>query len=255
MRQPSLNLCLPLLALLAVPAAVLAQDAPAQDFSVTGSVTGISQYRLRGISVSDEKPAVQASLNVAHKSGLYAGVWASSLDGFGTFGGANTELDGIAGYTTALGSTTLDGGLVAYTFPGTHGHTYTEVFASVAHPIGPATAKLGLFYAPKRQSIGDADHLYSYGELALPLADTPVTLKAHLGYTTGTGSIYAGPRGHYLDYSLGADLAFGPLTLNLSYVGTDIRRQEADAFYTVQGGKAGRRLVDGAMVVSLTASF
>lgn len=246
----TLALCAPV----ALPLHGLAQDA-AGNFTLTGSATGISQYRLRGVSVSDEKPALQASLNVAHKSGFYAGLWASSLDGFGTYGGADVELDVIAGYTTAVASATVDGGLVLYTFPGTRGHTYTELFGSVSHAIGPVNAKLGVYYAPKRRSIGDADHVYPFADFAWPLEGTPVTLKAHLGYTTGTGSVYAGPRGHYLDYSVGADLAWRALTFNLSYVGTDIRKSEADAFYTVPGGKTGRRLVDGAVLFSVTAAF
>lgn len=247
---------LSLLALALALAAPLAQAQTAVgDFTLTGSVTGISQYRLRGVSVSDEKPALQASVTATHAAGAYIGLWGSSLKGFGSFGGADIEFDGIAGYSTTLGSATVDGGVVLYTFPGTHGHTYTELFGSVAHAIGPANAKLGVYYAPKRQSIGDADNLYTTADLAWPLAGTPVTLKAHLGYTTGTGSTLAGPRGHYLDYSAGADLAWKALTFNLSYVGTDIRKGEADAFYTVPGGKAGRRIVDGAFVFSVTAAF
>lgn len=247
----TLALLTPLLATLPVHA----QNTTAGDFTLTGSVTGVSQYRLRGISVSDEKPALQASLTATHQSGFYAGLWGSSLKGFGTYGGADTELDAIAGYSHALDSATMDGGLVVYTFPGTHGHTYTELFASISHPIGPVNAKFGLNYAPKRRSIGNADHFYSYADLAMPLQDTPVTLKAHLGYTTGTGSIYAGPQGHYLDYSLGAELTWRMLNIGLSYVGTNISRAQADAFYTVPGGKRGRSLVNGALVLSVGVAF
>lgn len=246
---------LALLASLASALPAQAQDATAGGFTLTGSVAGVSQYRLRGVSVSDGKPALQAGLTAAHPSGFYAGLWGSSLKGFGTYGGADTELDAVGGYSQALGSATVDGGLVAYTFPGTHGHTYTELFASVSQPIGAVNAKFGLNYAPKRRSIGNADHLYTYADLALPLQGTPVTLKAHLGYTAGKGSIYAGPAGHYLDYSVGAEYAWKMLTIGLSYVGTNINGAQADAFYTVLGGKRGRDLVSGAFVLSATVNF
>lgn len=252
MKKPALLI---LLALAAWPSASIAQDDGGSALTVSGSVTGISQYRLRGISFSDEKMAIQGSVTVAHKSGFYVSTWSSSLAGYGTFGGANMELDAIGGYSTTLGSTTLDGGLVWYFFPGTSGHQYAEVYASVSHPAGPAKAKIGVNYAPRRASIGDADNLWVYGDLSMPLAGTPVTLRSHVGYTDGKGSIYAGPRGHYLDYSAGADVSWKNLTFNLSYVGTDINRDEADAYYTYPGTKPGRAIVDGAAVLSLTAAF
>jgi uncharacterized protein (TIGR02001 family) len=241
---------------LAFSANTLAQEtAAAEDFTLTGSITGISQYRLRGVSFSDEDPAIQGGLTLAHKSGFYVGAWTSNLAGYGTFGGANLELDAIGGYSAKAGDTTLDGGLVWYSFPGTNGHGYAEIYGSATHPVGPADFKLGLNYAPKRQAIGDADNLYTYAELALPIEGTPVTLKGHVGYTTGKGSIYAGPTGHYLDYSAGAEITHGKFTLGLSYVGTNISRSQADDYYTVADGKAGHQLVDGAFLVSLSAAF
>lgn len=250
-----LTFCL-LLAAAALPAAAHAQDAePAGDFTITGSVTGVSQYRLRGISLSDEDFALQGGITVAHSSGFYVGTWASSLAGFGTFGGANTELDGIIGYSATLGDTTLDGGLIWYFYPGTSGHTYEEIYVSVTQPIGPVEAKLGANYAPSRASIGDNDNLWVYGDLSAPIPSTPIVLKGHLGYTTGEGSIFSGPTGEYFDYSLGADITVKNLTLNVSYVGTDIDSADADAYFTVPGGRPGSDIVDGTVLVSLTAAF
>ena len=247
---------LPLLAAGMAPAAAFAEETEAatSDITVSGSVGLASQYRLRGISLSDEDIAVQGGITVAHSSGFYVGTWASNLGGFGTFGGSNMELDAIVGYSKTIDKTTLDGGLVWYFFPGTDGHQYTELYASVSHPIGPVKAKVGAYYAPKRKAIGDADNLYVYGDLALPIKDTPVTLKAHLGYTDGDSTL-AGPDGHYLDYSVGADVAWKNLTFNVSYVDTDMGGADADAFFSVPGGKKGRSIVDGAAVVSVTAAF
>lgn len=247
---------LPLLAIGMTPVAAYADDGEvsASDITVSGSVGLTSQYRLRGISMSDEDIAVQGGITLTHSSGFYVGAWASSLGGFGTFGGSNMELDAIAGYSTTVGKTTLDGGLVWYFYPGTDGHQYAELYGSVSHPIGPVKAKVGAYYAPKRKSIGDEDNIYVYGDLALPIKDTPVTLKAHLGYTNGDSAL-AGPDGHYLDYSVGADVAWKNLTLNVSYVDTDMGGADADAFFTVPGGKRGRSIVDGAVVASLTATF
>ena len=72
---------------------VTAEAAPPPAITVSGSATIASDYRFRGVSQSDQEMAVQGGITVAHESGLYAGVWASNLAGWGTFGGANMELE------------------------------------------------------------------------------------------------------------------------------------------------------------------
>jgi uncharacterized protein (TIGR02001 family) len=240
-----------------LPGSALAQQTEvlADPFAVTGNVTAVSDYRLRGISLSDEEPAIQGGITVAHESGLYVGGWASSLAGYGTFGGANIEADALVGYTTAVGKAAVDGGLIWYFYPGTSGHDYGELYTSVSHPIGPVRAKLGANYAFDQDSIGDVDNLWVYGDLVLPLAGTPITLRGHLGYTDGEGSIFAGPRGHYLDYAAGADITWKQLTFGITYLGTDIDREEADVFFSVPGARPGGDIVDDALVVSLNAAF
>ena len=92
-------------ALFVFPAAVQAQSATETappPVTVSGSVAIASDYRLRGISQSDEHMAVQGGITVSHESGLYVGTWASNLAGWGTFGGANMELDLIGGYKTKI---------------------------------------------------------------------------------------------------------------------------------------------------------
>ena len=49
-------------------------------------------------------------------------------------------------------------------------------------------------------------------------------------------------------------MAWKNLTLNVSYVDTDMGGTSADAFFA-GGDKRGRSIVDGAAVVSLTAAF
>ena len=85
----------------------------------------------------------------------------------------------------------------------------------------------------------------------MPVADTPITLKAHVGYTTGKNSSVSGPDGDYLDYSVGVDFTYRTLTLNVSYVDTDIGKAAADSYYTV----GGHDIVDGAVLATLTAAF
>jgi len=53
---------------------------------------------------------------------------------------------------------------------------------------------------------------------------------------------------------VGADLAYGPLVLNVSYVGTDLNKDFADANYNL-GSELGHKLTRGRVVATLTAAF
>lgn len=87
-----------------------AADAAPPAIGVSGSVAIASDYRFRGVSQSDEQLAVQGGITLSHESGFYIGTWASNLAGWGTFGGANMELDLIGGYKASLAdNATLDG--------------------------------------------------------------------------------------------------------------------------------------------------
>jgi uncharacterized protein (TIGR02001 family) len=95
---------------------------PTPALTATGSLTLASQYRFRGISLSDEEIALQGTVNLNHKSGFYAGVWGSTLDGFGELGGSNLELDLYVGYKRqVVPGVTVDAGLLYYAYPGSSG--------------------------------------------------------------------------------------------------------------------------------------
>lgn len=242
---------------IATAAPAFAEDAPPSDITVTGSVTVATEYRLRGISQTDGDAAIQGGLTVSHSSGFYVGAWASNLAGYGSFGGSNMELDLIGGYTKSLGPVTLDGGGVYYVYPGTSGHGYFEVYGSVASKLGPVNAKLGAYWAPKQSNIG-GHNIWVYSDLGLPIQGTPITLKAHAGYSDGTSGYTWGK--NVFDYSVGADLSYKNLTLNVSYVGTDISKSDAFLWdkYDGLGNEvlgSGRDITKGKVVASLTATF
>lgn len=234
-----------------VPSAY-AQDEPAGDLTITGSATIASEYRLRGISQTDSDPAIQGAITVAHSSGIYVGTWASNLAGFGSFGGSNMELDLIAGFSTDVSGVTLDGGVVYYLYPGTSGTDFLDIYGAVSAPVGPVSAKAAIYYAPSDDALGGNDNTWIFGELAAAIPDTPITLKGHVGYTWGA---LGGPNEKYLDYAVGVDVTWKNLTANISYIGTDIDKADADAFYSVPGNKIGHKLTKGDVVLSLTAAF
>ncbi|MDN4631265.1 TorF family putative porin [Sphingomonas sp. PsM26] len=257
--------------------------APPSALTVSGSVALASDYRFRGVSQSDQEMAIQGGVTIAHQSGLYVGTWASNLAGWGTFGGANMELDLIGGYKTKLThSATLDVGVTWYMYPGGADKTdFAEPYAKLTGTTGPATLAAGVAYAPKQQAIGkwyntgaDAaagvynrpgakdDNLYLWGDGALAVAGTPITAKAHVGHSSGQDGLgpnatAVAPTGDYWDWSLGADATYKNLTLNVSYIDTDISNQEASylrpSFSKGQDGTG--NIAGSTVVVSLTAAF
>ncbi|MGE0179914.1 MAG: TorF family putative porin [Sphingomonas sp.] len=209
-------------------AALLLAAAPAAafpmggGFSLTGGASVVSDYRFRGISLSDEDPAVQATLNLNHASGFYVGIWGSSLADTPLYG--SVELDFYVGWRREVASgTTVDVGLLYYHYPGGRqaagNSDYFEPYASLTHDFGPVTGKIGAAYAWNQGAeTGGGDNVYLYTDWTAPIPESPVTLRAHLGYSDGSLS----PGGDYLEWTLGADIALGPATLGISYVDTDL---------------------------------
>lgn len=235
------------------------------------------------MSQSDRDPAVQAAITLTHESGIYAGIWASNLAGWGTFGGPNLELDYAAGYKAKLSdSGTLDVGVTLYTYPGGASKTtYFEPFAKLSGTTGPLTLLAGVAYAPAQQALGKwyvdgaaaaagtytdpgdkEDNLYLWGDATFGIAGTPLTAKGHIGYSDGNDGLgpnatSIAPTGQYWDWSLGVDATWKNLTLNVSYIDTDISRRDAaylqPSFSKGQDGVGS--IANGTVVASLTAAF
>ena len=227
-----------------------AQEVPTGDLTLSGTAALVSDYRFRGVSLSNGDPAVQGGLTVNHASGLYAGTWASSIaDTYGYAGNTGSmELDLFAGYTREVApGFTADVGLLYYAYPGGHlgKAEFFEPYASLSTTYGPAKVKLGVNYAWKQAAINDDDNLYVYSNLDVAVPGTPVTVSGHVGYTDGplAPSYYlTANKTHGWDYSAGASVTvLGKLTLGVSYVGVE--------------GPVVNRLTDDQVVGTLTVSF
>jgi uncharacterized protein (TIGR02001 family) len=261
-------------------------DAPAgtpAPITVSGSATLASDYRFRGVSQTDGELAVQGGVTLSHESGVYAGAWGSNLAGWGTFGGANMELDLFAGVKFPVGAGTLDTGLVWYMYPGGADETdFAELYARLSGQAGPVTLTAGIAYAPQQEALGNVfftgaaaaaglpdapgdkeDNLYLSGDAAFAVGDTPLTLKAHVGYSDGNPGL--GPNGTsvaqtgtYFDWSLGADLTpIEGLNVGVAYVDTDISKAESAYLQpNFSRGQDGAGAIAGStVVVSVTAAF
>ena len=279
-------------ALFALPQLASAQTAPGEapgagasppPPKISGAATIASDYRFRGISQSDRGMAVQAGITATHDSGFYIGAWGSNLAGWGTFGGANMELDLIGGYKAALSdSAALDIGLTWYMYPGGADRTdFAEPYVKLSGTAGPSTLTAGAAYAPRQEALGrwyrtgaeaaagaytrpgaKDDNLYLWGDAALALVGMPLTAKAHIGHSWGQNGLGPNataltPTGGYWDWSVGADATWRNLTLSLSYVDTDISARSAaylqPSFSKGQDGTG--TIAGGTVLASLTAAF
>jgi uncharacterized protein (TIGR02001 family) len=218
--KPILALLATLLALISQPA--LAQDdptAPVGALSVSATVTATSDYRFRGITLSNRKPAIQGSLEVEHRSGLYAGGWGSSI---ARYAGTRTELDLYGGIRKSVAGMDIDLGGVVYTYPGGHGGTYAELTASAAKTLGPVTASLGAAYAPSQKAIGRKDNRYAWARISSGIPGTPISLSVRAAHEKGS---LAGPTGSKWDWSAGAEVVKGRFRLGLEYQDTNVKRR------------------------------
>jgi uncharacterized protein (TIGR02001 family) len=219
MISTSARLALAALAATAFATPACAQETPPQTpaggtggLDISATVTGVSDYRFRGVSASGRDPALQGSVDLTYH-GFYVGAWASSI---ARTADTHAELDLYAGYTGNAGPLAYDFGVIAYLYPGGDGtgNVY-EGKASVSYTFGPATGKLTVNYAPDQENL-DGDNLYVNGELRVGIPSTPLTAFASLGRERG--SFY----GRKWDWALGLEFTRGPFTASVAYVDTNL---------------------------------
>lgn len=140
---------------------------------VSGSVSLVSDYIYRGVSLSHDNPEVQLNLTADFDSGWFAGVFATPVDLPATHGQAIAYGGYAHQWTNDL---SWEAGLSESAYTGSSGQDYTEAF------IGFSTDRINgrLYYSPNY--LGQSLHSI-YGELNynLPLAEN-LRFTAHAGY-------------------------------------------------------------------------
>ena len=204
---------------LAVSAPAFAQEEAAEEasgpFTLTGGIAVVTDYRFRGVSLSDKDIAVQPYLTLKHESGFYAGVWASNL---AENAGDDLEVDLYAGFSGG-DAVTYDIGATYYVYPGVSSFNYVEFTGKLGTTVGPATIGGQLSYVPSQDNTGNSDNVYLATNAAVAIPNTPITLTGSVGledgaFTAGSSKI---------DWSLGATAAVSGFTLGVAYVDTDRR--------------------------------
>jgi uncharacterized protein (TIGR02001 family) len=216
MFRPALAIPLGLLALAWAP------EALAADLSAELGVT--SDYRYRGLSLSDGRPAAQASVTLEHGSGLYLDGWGSTIRGEDS--GPGVEIDLAAGYTVELSDALgLDLSGTYFLYPSDGSANYFEATAIATLERGPASASFGVSLVPRQKATRDEagrarPNSYFFAGLGYRPEATPVTLSARLGRERGAFDEVG--NGGKWDWTIGADIEIRTVTLSLAYVGSSI---------------------------------
>jgi uncharacterized protein (TIGR02001 family) len=198
----------------------------------SGTVTAVSDYDFRGVTQTSQDPALQGSLDWAHESGFYAGVWGSNVD-FGDCCDENIEIDVYAGYSGGE-EITYDVGYILYAYPGADSINYSEFYGE----LGWKFLAGKIWYSPDYFGAGESALYYeANASFELP---ANFGLGLHLGYSDGD---YWGSD-NYMDYAVGLTYALGNFELGLKWVdgsdleaydGTpdDVNSSEARAIFSI----------------------
>ena len=193
---------------------------------ITGTIGAVSDYDFRGVSLSAKDPALQGSIDYAHDSGFYAGVWGSNID-YGDGVDGDIEVDLYAGYANQINDELgYDIGLVYYTYPGSDDiEDYPELYAGLTYNWLEVKQWYTNDYGGSED---DAFYTEANGTFELP---ANFSLGVHLGYNYGD----AFEDFEYLDYSVGVGYTLSNFELGLKYVDNDMDNQEEGDVFNSEG--------------------
>lgn len=218
--------------------------ATAAQAEISATVTGVSDYDFRGVSLSAKDPALQASVDYSNDSGFYVGIWGSNID-YGNDVDGDIEIDlygGFAGETEAgLG---WDAGIVWYTYPDSDSsdtkskiNDYPEIYFGLSYNFFEVKQWYTNDYGGT-----DLDGLYTEVNLGFELPAN-FALNLHGGYNYG--DIFEDFE--YFDYAVGLGYTLGNFDLELKYTGTDLSGDDKitdDVFNT-----------EGRLIFSVSTTF
>lgn len=222
-------------------------------FSGSASVT--NNYIFRGITQSDDNPAIQGSIGYSLDTGfagtsVYGGVWGSNVD-FNDGDKASVELDWSFGLSGEILDTGVNWqfGAIYYYYPDASVYNYWEVAPAVNYsPLPWLKLLAGVNYSPDYFN-GSGEGWYPNGgvniDIPIPNNWFKLTLEGYTGHqfiehnnTFGTDD--------YQDWKLGLSVGVKNITLGAYYTDTSLDKHQCFG----GSGDCGAR-----GVVALTASF
>jgi len=195
-------------------AAATTTQSAAQDndggISLDGYIGLASDFRDRGLSLSDKDPALMGSVGLFSDSGFYGGVTAAIVD---DGQGGDTKTEFYAGYQIDKGDYIYDLSFELDSFHGEGSRFYPEFKATMARDFGLAFIRGGASYAPDgRWSNPDIDSTYIFVDLDVPVPTLPeLTVISRFGYDIRAG------RSNLWDWGVGLSAFIDDVELSLMY--------------------------------------
>lgn len=228
------------LALVALSSPVLAETDLGGGFTLSGKAAIVSDYRFRGYSQTNFRPAVQLGIDVVHTSGFYIGNWNSNVSDF-VFPEGNLEMDFYGGWAGDLGNgVKLDAGALYYYYPGSLSPKENN-YRNLDLHIGLSVANYSLTY-----SYTPTDFFSTADSKGTWYLDASTTfdlgngwgLIGHVGYQKLKNQLNmdGDAIGHYVDYKVGVTKQLAGWGLELSAVGAT----RDDWLPTKEGHPSGR---------------
>ncbi len=195
-------------ALLLTSGAARGQSA-SQPWTLTGQINAVSDYRFRGVSFSNDRPALQAWLTLNGPEGVYVQAWTSTI---ANYGGARQELDGVLGDRQEVAGFDVDLSVVRYGYPSANRLSFWEVPIAISRTVGRWTWTGGAAYAPAQVGTTHEANVYAYVSGQWRPTDR-LTLSASVGRENGAFGQ------NKLDWSVGETLRLRHVQFSLTYVG------------------------------------
>jgi uncharacterized protein (TIGR02001 family) len=218
---------------------------------VTGNLGLTSDYRFRGISQTQNAPAVQGGIDYNHKSGFYVGNWNSSVSSQMYTNGAGVESDLYAGFKKDIyKGITIDVGSYNYFYPRATNGTSTnfdtyELFAGVGY--GPVSVKYSQSLSNYFGTTNSKNSQYYQADIVQPLGASKISLLAHVGRTEVNNNSSL----NYTDYNVGLGYDLNGWQLAAKYYTNSGTTSSFQTANTINGQK----LYKNAGVLSVTKSF
>jgi uncharacterized protein (TIGR02001 family) len=218
----------------AIAAILLMTAAGAAHAQFSATVTAVSDYDFRGISLSGTDPALQGSIDWAHDSGFYVGAWGSCCLDFGPDTDSDYEVDVYAGFAGgAEDGFGWDAGIVYYTYwPEEDGGSinYPEIYFGGSYKFFDAK----IWYT---NDYGNYDEefaaYYLEGNVNFDVGKN-FSILAHVGYNWGDyWKDFFGDEP--IDYAVGVGYTLGHFSLELKYVDMDTNVEITDDPFNNEG--------------------
>lgn len=152
------------------------------DGSFSGNVSLNTDWIFRGVSMTNEGPAVQGKVFYNTDTGVYLGVWGSNVN-FNDGDEAHVEVNYYAGYASGIGNWKYDLGLIYYSYPGADSsldYDFIEAAASMAYDFDLFSVGGAFNYSPDYWG-GTGDSFYYAGNVHVPLPAN-FGIGGHVGY-------------------------------------------------------------------------